>query len=65
MTKGRSKQNASCNGAKTGAVDPSTELLEFAGSRRFSTVLADPPWRFIIAPGKWHQSIVACRVMTP
>ena len=51
MTKGRFKQNASRNGGTT-EVDPSTELLEFAGSRRFSTVLADPPWRFINRTGK-------------
>jgi N6-adenosine-specific RNA methylase IME4 len=52
MTKGRFKQNASRNGGTTEVVDPSTELLEFAGSRRFSTVLADPPWRFINRTGK-------------
>ncbi len=52
MTKVRFKQNASRNGGTTEVVDPSTELLEFAGSRRFSTVLADPPWRFINRTGK-------------
>ena len=52
MTKGRFKQNASRNGGTTEVVDLSTELLEFAGSRRFSTVLADPPWRFINRTGK-------------
>jgi N6-adenosine-specific RNA methylase IME4 len=51
MTKGRFKKNASRNGGTT-EVDPSTELLEFAGSRHFSTVLADPPWRFINRTGK-------------
>ena len=25
---------------------PADELLAFAGSKRFATVLADPPWRF-------------------
>jgi N6-adenosine-specific RNA methylase IME4 len=33
-------------------VDPKSELLSFAGSRRFATVLADPPWRFINRTGK-------------
>ena len=28
------------------------DLLEFAGHRRFSTVLADPPWRFTNRTGK-------------
>lgn len=31
---------------------PATDLLAFAGSTRFSTVLADPPWRFINRTGK-------------
>lgn len=31
---------------------PATDLLAFAGSSRFSTVLADPPWRFINRTGK-------------
>lgn len=30
----------------------SSELLEFVGNRRFATVLADPPWRFINRTGK-------------
>jgi N6-adenosine-specific RNA methylase IME4 len=51
MTKVRFKQNASRNGG-TKVVNPRTELLEFAGSNRFSTVLADPPWRFINRTGK-------------
>lgn len=29
-----------------------TELLAFAGERRFATVLADPPWRFVNKTGK-------------
>lgn len=33
-------------------VDPSADLLRFAGKRRFATVLADPPWRFINRTGK-------------
>jgi N6-adenosine-specific RNA methylase IME4 len=28
------------------------ELLEFVGERRFATVLADPPWRFLNQTGK-------------
>jgi N6-adenosine-specific RNA methylase IME4 len=28
------------------------ELLRFIGKRRFSTILADPPWRFINRTGK-------------
>ena len=36
----------------TGTPDPVTELAEFAGNRRFATVLADPPWRFANRTGK-------------
>lgn len=28
------------------------DLLEFVGSRRFATVLADPPWQFANRTGK-------------
>ena len=31
---------------------PADELLAFAGSKRFATVLADPPWRFSNRTGK-------------
>ncbi len=31
---------------------PSQDLLEFAAGRRFSTILADPPWRFQNRTGK-------------
>jgi len=31
---------------------PSRDLLDFAGSRRFATILADPPWQFINRTGK-------------
>jgi N6-adenosine-specific RNA methylase IME4 len=31
---------------------PSNDLLEFASKRRFTTVLADPPWRFANRTGK-------------
>ena len=33
-------------------LSPAKELLEFAGNRQFSTLLADPPWRFINRTGK-------------
>lgn len=32
--------------------DPGTDLLEAMGSRRFHTILADPPWRFLNRTGK-------------
>lgn len=32
--------------------EPRADLLAFAGSNRFSTILADPPWRFINRTGK-------------
>ena len=32
--------------------DPSQDLLHWAGKRKFSTVLADPPWRFQNSTGK-------------
>ncbi len=32
--------------------DPAGDLLAFAGSDRFATILADPPWRFINRTGK-------------
>jgi N6-adenosine-specific RNA methylase IME4 len=32
--------------------DPSSSLIQFAGDRRFGTILADPPWRFINRTGK-------------
>ena len=31
---------------------PGDDLLAFAGAKRFATVLADPPWRFINRTGK-------------
>ncbi len=33
-------------------ISPGDNLLSFAGEMRFSTVLADPPWRFINRTGK-------------
>ena len=32
--------------------NPSKDLLEFCGKRKFSTILADPPWRFQNRTGK-------------
>lgn len=32
--------------------DPAAELLRFAGDQKWTTVLADPPWRFINRTGK-------------
>jgi N6-adenosine-specific RNA methylase IME4 len=32
--------------------DPSSDLLDFVGKRRFGTILADPPWQFINKTGK-------------
>lgn len=34
------------------AVDPVQDLAAFAGDRRFATVMADPPWRFVNRTGK-------------
>ena len=38
--------------AKVGMADPSADLLNFAGGRRFRTIMADPPWRFQNSTGK-------------
>src|SRR5271168_725205 len=51
MTKGRFKHEAARNG-RTTDIDPAAELLHFAGQHRFSTILADPPWRFTNRTGK-------------
>src|ERR1700693_3978609 len=50
MTKVRARHNAEKSTAKH--ADPRAELLAFAGSNRFATLLADPPWRFINRTGK-------------
>jgi N6-adenosine-specific RNA methylase IME4 len=50
MTKVRARHNAEKSTAKH--ADPSAELLAFAGSNQFATLLADPPWRFINRTGK-------------
>jgi N6-adenosine-specific RNA methylase IME4 len=36
----------------TTAQDPAMDLVSFAGDRRFATVMADPPWRFVNRTGK-------------
>lgn len=38
--------------ARNGQADPCNDLLRFAGSVRFATILADPPWRFANRTGK-------------
>lgn len=38
--------------ARDGQTDPRTNLLRFAASERFPTILADPPWRFTNRTGK-------------
>ena len=46
---------------------PYTELLHFSGCNRFSTVLADPPWRFINRTGKMapeHRRLSRYETMT-
>lgn len=35
-----------------GTSDPARDLKEFAAGKRFSTILADPPWRFQNSTGK-------------
>jgi N6-adenosine-specific RNA methylase IME4 len=50
-TNSRKKGNGSRVSAKSD-IDPGAELIAFAGSQRFATVLADPPWRFINRTGK-------------
>lgn len=46
----RPRRTASQNSVKTMTANES--LLKFAGSRKFRTVLADPPWRFQNKTGK-------------
>lgn len=38
--------------ARTELPDPGADLLAFVGRRRFSTIMADPPWQFINKTGK-------------
>ena len=41
------------------SLDPADELIETANGRKFQTILADPPWRFMNRTGRWHLSIGA------
>ena len=53
--------------ARNEQADPSTDLLRFAGSRRFATILADPPWQFINRTGKMapeHRRLSRYSTMT-
>jgi len=36
----------------TAQSDPASDLKKFVGTKRFSTILADPPWRFQNSTGK-------------
>jgi len=36
----------------TNLTDVAADLTKFAGSRRFATILVDPPWRFVNRTGK-------------
>lgn len=38
--------------ARNDQADPASDLLGFTHNRRFSTILADPPWQFINRTGK-------------
>src|SRR5688572_29808906 len=38
--------------ARNEQTDPSADLLQFAGRRRFATILVDPPWQFTNRTGK-------------
>ncbi|MGH8193505.1 MAG: MT-A70 family methyltransferase, partial [Woeseiaceae bacterium] len=46
---------------------PSQELIDLCASRKFSTVLADPPWRFQNRTGKMapeHKRLARYNTMT-
>lgn len=46
---------------------PASELLDFAAGRRFGTILADPPWRFVNRTGKMapeHRRLSRYETMT-
>src|SRR4051812_8002711 len=53
--------------ARTEEADPCADLLRFAKSRRFSMVLADPPWQFIDRTSKMapeHRRLSRYTTMT-
>ncbi|MBY6242110.1 MT-A70 family methyltransferase [Methylosinus sp. Sm6] len=45
-------ENGGPGQARQGKPDAASDLIAFAGARRFATVLADPPWRFTNRTGK-------------
>jgi N6-adenosine-specific RNA methylase IME4 len=48
----RKETNGSVAPANGTVPDPAADLRRFTGDRKFSTILADPPWRFINRTGK-------------
>jgi N6-adenosine-specific RNA methylase IME4 len=53
--------------ARTVSADPSADLLSFVDSRRFATILADPPWQFTNRTGKVapeHKRLARYRTLT-
>jgi N6-adenosine-specific RNA methylase IME4 len=53
MTERRvTSRRAAKEAVQPAASDPAADLLRFAGDRRFGTVMADPPWRFVNRTGK-------------
>ena len=53
--------------ARNEQANPSADLLRFARSSRFSTILADPPWQFINRTGKMapeHRRLSRYSTMT-
>lgn len=53
--------------ARSEPTDPSADLLGFAKSRKFKTILADPPWQFINRTGKMapeHKRLSRYSTMT-
>lgn len=66
MTKGRFLPGGATRGAEPG-IDPAADLVDFAGTKRFATVLADPPWQFINRTGKMapeHRRLARYDTMT-
>src|SRR4051795_11853369 len=47
-----SSESPVCGDGGSEAARAAEKLLRFIGKRRFSTILADPPWRFINRTGK-------------
>lgn len=61
-------QNGSCSGSEGNLVmNAGAELLRFANTQRYRTILADPPWRFANRTGKMapeHKRLSRYRTMT-